>query len=81
MISAIGTAASASTAAMSPDRGVSSRSRLSASSMDMPITTATLANSDGCTWKPAPSTIHEWAPLMVDPSGDSTATSPRQDNR
>jgi len=37
-----------------------------------------LANSDGCTWKPPPSTIHECDPLIVSPSGVSTATSPAQ---
>ena len=46
----------------------------------MPTTIATFANSAGCTWNPAGSTIQECAPLIVAPSGDSTATSPRQDN-
>ena len=42
-------------------------SRFSASSIAMPTTSATLANSDGCTEKPAGSTIHECEPLMVAP--------------
>ena len=42
----------------------------------MPTTSATLAISDGCTEKPAGSTIHECDPLIVTPSGDSTATRP-----
>ncbi len=61
-------------------RGSSSASRFSASSIDMPTTRATLANSDGCTEKPAGSTIHECEPLMVVPSGDSTAISPSSES-
>ena len=76
MISAIGTAASASASSTSPSRGPRSPSRTSASSIAMPTTSATFASSAGCTWKPPPSTIHEWAPLIVEPSGVSTATSP-----
>jgi len=80
MIRSIGTAHSPSTARTSRSRGVDSPSRCSPSSMAMPTTIATLANSAGCTWNPAGSTIQECAPLIVAPSGDSTATSPRQDS-
>ncbi len=79
MTSAMGTAASARTRTTSPSRGSLSPSRFSPSSIAMPTTMATLANSDGCTWKPAGSTIQECAPLIVEPSGDSTATSPRHE--
>ena len=59
---------------------MSSASRFSDSSIARPTTSATFANSDGCTEKPAGSTIHECEPLMVEPSGDSTATSPTIDS-
>ena len=61
-------------------RGSSSASRFSASSIAMPTTSATLANSEGCTEKPPGSRIHECEPLMVEPSGESTATSPPIDS-
>ena len=60
----------------SPWRGTSSPSRFSPSSIAIPTTIASLANSDGWIWNPAGSTIHEWAPLMVEPNGDSTTTRP-----
>ena len=47
----------------------------------MPTTSATFANSEGWTEKPAGSTIHECEPLIVDPSGESTATRPAIDIR
>ena len=80
MTSASGTAANASASTTSTSRGSSSASRFSASSIAMPTTSATLANSDGCTEKPAGSTIHECEPLIVEPSGESTATSPTSDS-
>ena len=79
MISSIGSAHSARTWTTSPSRGRSSPSRFSPSSIAMPMTMASLANSDGWIWNPAGSTIQECAPLMVEPSGDSTASSPRHE--
>ena len=52
MTRASGTAANASASTTSMSRGSSSASRFSASSIDMPTTSATLANSEGCTEKP-----------------------------
>ena len=40
-----------------------------------------MANSDGWIEKPAGSTIHECEPLIVEPSGESTATSPPIESR
>ena len=76
MTNASGTAEKASTSITSVLRGTSSASRFSDSSIAMPTTSATLASSDGCSEKPAGNTIHECEPLMVTPSGDSTATRP-----
>ena len=76
MTSASGTAATASASTTSVSRGSASASRFSASSIDMPTTSATLAISEGWMEKPAGSTIHECDPLIVVPSGDSTATRP-----
>ena len=41
----------------------------------------TLANSEGSKSNPPPITIHDFAPLMVEPIGVSTATRPRQASR
>jgi hypothetical protein len=79
--SASGTAASASACTTSTWPGVSVPSRFSARIIDMPTTSATLANSDGWIAKPAGSTIHECAPRIVEPSGVSTATSPAMESR
>ena len=79
MISPIGTAVRVSTSSTSVSRGTSSASRFSPRIIAIPTTIATLANSDGWIWNPAGSTIHECAPLMVAPTGDSTTTSPRHD--
>ena len=81
MTSASGTAANASASTTSMSRGVSSASRFSDSSIAMPTTSATFANSDGWIEKPAGSTIHECEPLIVDPSGESTAIRPTIDSR
>ncbi len=40
---------------------------------------ASLANSDGSIWNPAPIEIHDLAPFTMEPSGVSTATSPMHD--
>ncbi len=81
MTSPNGTAANASASTTSTSRGVSSASRFSDSSIAMPTTSATLANSDGWIEKPAGSTIQECDPLIVVPSGDRTATSPAIESR
>ena len=41
--------------------------------------TASLANSDGSTWKPPGSAIHAYAPFTVVPAGVSTASSNSSD--
>ena len=76
MISAIGTRRAAAPADVAVARAALAVAG-SASSIAMRTTRATLANSDGCTWKPPPRTIQECAPLIVAPSGESTATRPR----
>jgi len=72
----IGTAArpSAWTMALPCGYGCSPASTRADSSVAMPRMIAILQNSDGCTEKPPPSTIQECAPLTVEPSGLSTAS-------
>ena len=78
MTSPSGTAARASTSGTSLPRDARSWVRRSASSTAIPATSATFANSLGCTWKPPPTTIHECAPLIVVPT-TRTETRPMQD--
>ena len=75
-MSATGTAASTHASATSRPVGATRRSQRSAKTNARTSTRPTLANSDGCTVKPAATGIHERDPLTVSPSGVSTATSP-----
>ncbi len=75
MMSAAGTAVSASACTTSTSRGWSSASRFSDSSIATPTMIAIFANSAGCSEKPAGSWIHALVPLTREPT-TSTATSP-----
>ena len=55
----------------------SPRSARSARSIARPIASATFISSDGCRLMPPGSRIQERDPLTVDPSGETTAASPR----
>ena len=58
-------------------RGSFSASRFSERIIDIPRMIAIFANSDGWMVKPPGSEIQAFAPLMVEPSGESTTSRPR----
>ena len=74
--STIGMPATTQASAMSRCRWRSPRSARSARSMASPMASATFIGWEGCRVKPPGSRIHDRDPLTVDPSGESTATSP-----
>ena len=72
----IGTAATTTASSRSRLVGGAPRSRRSARMTARPTHRAILAISEGCTEKPPGSWIQECEPLIVEPTGDSTSTSP-----
>ena len=82
--SRIGTAPRPSVLARAFPPGLAPAVRARAAGWDSSIALITItdsfANSLGSIWKPAPSEIHDLAPLTIVPTGVSTASRPRQDS-